>query len=153
MGHRDHFDPGRYRLGPMARRTVGGLVAGVALVALLAGCSSSEPADYDEAFRTDFVSRCREAYGRPGAEQVCGCWHDALVQAVPFEDLPPIDDLLADDFDIAPDRLPGNPMQQPLALLAGCVRFLQAEPTIDQRLPPPTLPAPPTTVPPTTVPL
>ena len=124
----------------MARRPLLPALGAVALAGLLAGCSGESSPDYDEAFRADFTSQCTEAYGRPGAQQVCGCWHDALVQAVPFEDLPAIGDLIADDFESAPTRIPGSDLDEPLRLLAGCVRFLQAEPTIGEPMPLPTTP-------------
>jgi len=128
------------------------LVLGVALVGLLsaAGCSDGETADYDAAYQEDFLARCTEAFGRPGAPQVCGCWYDGLEEAVAFEDLPSIDDLVADDFDIAPTRLPGGDLDVPLALLADCVRTSGAAPTIGTVVPPPTIPQPPTTPPTTT---
>lgn len=128
------------------------LVLGVACVALLVGegCSDGETVDYDAAFEEDFLGRCTEAFGRPGAPQVCGCWYDGLVGAVAFEDLPAVDDLVADDFDIAPTRVPGGDLDAPLTLLAECVRTTGAAPTIGTVVPPPTIPQPPTTVPPTT---
>lgn len=128
------------------------LVLGVAFVGLLVltGCSDGETADYDAAFQEDFLGQCTEAFGRPGAPRVCGCWYDALVDAVAFEDLPAIDDLVADDFDIAPTRVPGGDLDVPLTLLAECVRTAGAAPTIGTVVPPPTIPQPPTTLPPTT---
>lgn len=128
------------------------LVLRVALVALLAlvGCSDGDAADYDAAFQEDFLAECTRAFGRPGAPQVCGCWYDGLVDAVAFEDLPSLDDLVADDFDIAPTRLPGGELDVPLEILADCVRTNGAAPTIGSVVPPPTEPRPPTTPPPTT---
>lgn len=128
------------RLRALSVRAV--LVVGV-LVAT--GCRDGEAADYDAAFQEDFLARCTDAFGRPGAPQVCGCWYDGLVDAVAFEDLPPLDDLVADDFDIAPTRLPGGELDVPLELLAGCVRTSGAAPTMDDVVPPPTEPRPPTT--------
>ena len=132
------------------RRTAAALVmVGV----LLAGCSDGEAADYDDEYRDDFLQRCQDAYAQPGAEQVCECWYGAVSEAVAFEDLPSLDDLLGDDFDIAPTRLPGGEMDVPLRLLAACVRQAGAEPTVGTAPPPPTLPRPPTTptTPPTTL--
>jgi len=128
------------------------LVLRAALVGLLAlvGCSDGDAADYDAAFQEDFLAECTGAFGRPGAPQVCGCWYDGLVDAVAFEDLPPLDDLVADDFDIAPTRLPGGELDVPLEILADCVRTSGAAPTIGSVVPPPTEPRPPTTPPPTT---
>ena len=63
-----------------------------------------------------------------------------------FEDLPVIDDLLGDDFDIAPTRLPGGDMDVPLQMLAECVRHGgRPSRSIGTAPPPPTLPRPPTT--------
>ncbi len=126
---------------------------GAALVVGLlvtAGCSDGEAADYDAAFEEDFLARCTEAFGRPGAPQVCGCWYDSLVDGVAFEALPSIGDLVADDFDIAPTRVPGGELDEPLSLLADCVRTTGAAPTIGTVVPPPTIPRPPTTPPPMT---
>jgi len=120
------------------------------VVLLLAGCSDGEAADYDEEFHDEFVDRCVDAYARPGAEQVCGCWYDQVSRAVAFEDLPDLDDLLGDDFDQAPTRLPGSDMDVPMQTLAACVRQVGAEPTVGTAPPPPTLPRPPTTPAPTT---
>jgi hypothetical protein len=117
---------------------------------LLAGCSDGEAADYDEEFRTDFVNRCVDTYAQPGAEQVCGCWYDTVSEQVEFQDLPSIDDLMGDDFDVAPTRLPGSDMDVPMQTLAACVRQVGAEPTVGTAPPPPTLPRPPTTPPTTT---
>jgi hypothetical protein len=131
------------------------LAGAIAFVLVLsAGCSDGAAADYDAEFRDDFLSRCVDAYGRPGAEQVCGCWYDQVSSLVAFEDLPDVDDLLGDDFDLAPTRLPGGDMDVPMATLAACVRSVGAEPTMGTAPPPPTLPRPPTTtVPTTTVPV
>ncbi len=143
-------------LTPRAGRRTGGpvglVVALVGLVALLAGCSGSDAADYDETFRADFEATCTEAYGRPGADQVCGCWYGQLQRTVPFEDLPTLDDLVTEDFAIAPTRMPGSELDEPLRILAACVRFLGAEPTIGDPMPLPTTPQrpPPSTA--TTVP-
>jgi hypothetical protein len=127
------------------------LAGALALLSLLlAGCSDGETADYDSAFHDEFVDRCVDANGRPGAEQVCGCWYDQVSRAVPFEDLPDLDDLLGDDFEQAPTRLPGSDMDVPMATLAACVRTVGAEPTVGTAPPPPTMPRPPTTPPPTT---
>ena len=112
---------------------------------MLAGCSDEETADYDAAFEEDFQAECTDAFGRPGAPQVCGCWYDGLVDAVAFEDLPSLDDLVADDFDIAPTRVPGGELDVPLEILADCVRTAGAAPTIGSVVPPPTTPRPPTT--------
>lgn len=112
---------------------------------VLAGCSDEETADYDAAFEEDFQAECTDAFGRPGAPQVCGCWYDGLVDAVAFEDLPSLDDLVADDFDIAPTRVPGGELDVPLEILADCVRTAGAAPTIGSVVPPPTTPRPPTT--------
>ncbi len=116
----------------MARpRVPSRLWAGVAVGLLVtAGCSDEETADYDAAFQEDFLARCTEAFGRPGAPQVCGCWYDGLEATVAFEDLPSTDDLVADDFDIAPTRVPGGDLDEPLTLLADCVRRSGAAPTI-----------------------
>lgn len=119
---------------------------------LVVGCSDGEAADYDEEFRADFVERCIEADGRNGAPQVCDCWYGQVSGAVAFEDLPPMDDLLGDDFTIAPTRLPGGELDVPLQLLAACVRQVGAQPTMGTALPPPTTPRPPTTPTTTTVP-
>ena len=120
----------------------------------LVGCSGGEAADYDEEFHDEFLERCEEAYGRPEAPQVCGCWYDNVEADVAFDDLPSIDDLLGDDFDAAPTRLPGGEMDRPLQLLAECVRTVGQQPLIGTAVPPPTLPRPPTTTTttPTTVP-
>src|SRR5690349_11803447 len=120
----------------------------------LVGCSGGEDADYDEEFHDEFLQRCEEAYGRPEAPQVCGCWYDNVEADVAFEDLPSIDDLLGDDFATAPARLPGGEMDRPLQLLAECVRTVGQQPLIGTAVPPPTLPRPPTTTTttPTTVP-
>lgn len=163
MGHRDHFAPvPSLPSGAMADPVVrprrrprvprGLLAAAVAVVALVAGCSGGDAADYDEAFRADFEATCTDAYGRPGADQVCGCWYDQLQRAVPFEDLPALDDLVTEDFAIAPTRIPGSELDEPLRILAACVRFLGAEPTIGDPMPLPTTPQrpPPSTA--TTVP-
>jgi hypothetical protein len=128
-------------------RTVAALVM-VGL--LLAGCSDGEAADYDAEFQADFMSRCIETYAQPGAEQVCGCWYGAVSESVEFEDLPPIDELMGDDFDTAPTRLPGGEMEIPMRTLAACVRQVGAQPTVGTAPPPPTLPRPPTTPPTTT---
>ena len=112
---------------------------------VLAGCSGTEAADYDAAFQEDFLARCTEAFGRPGAPQVCGCWYDGLVDAVAFEDLPSTEDLVGDDFEIAPTRLPGGELDVPLQVLATCVRTTGAAATIGSVVPPPTMPRPPTT--------
>ena len=112
---------------------------------VLAGCSDGETAGYDAAFEEDFLAECTDAFGRPGAPQVCGCWYDGLVDAVAFGDLPALDDLVADDFDIAPTRVPGGELDVPLEILAGCVRSAGAAATIGSVVPPPTTPRPPTT--------
>jgi hypothetical protein len=126
-------------------------LAALALVGvLLAGCSDGGTEDYDEAFHQDFVRRCVDAFGAPGGDQVCECWYSAVSEAVDFEDLPPLDDLLGDDFDDAPTRLPGSDMDVPMQTLAACVRQAGAEPTVGTAPPPPTLPPPPTTTAPTT---
>jgi hypothetical protein len=109
------------------------------------GCRAGEAADYDASFQRDFLARCSESFGRPGAPQVCGCWYEGLVDAVAFEDLPPMDDLVADDFAIAPTRVPGGDLDVPLEVLATCVRTLGAAPTVGSVVPPPTTPRPPTT--------
>jgi hypothetical protein len=127
------------------------LPVGLALAAtLLVGtaCSDGAAADYDAAFQEDFLGRCTDAYAGPGARRVCGCWYDALSRTVDFADLPAVDDLLADDFDIAPTRLPGGELDVPLELLASCVRSIGAEPTVGEPVPLPTTPRPP--APPTT---
>jgi hypothetical protein len=128
-----------------------GLCVGVALAVTLfvaAACSDGEAADYDAAFQEDFLGQCTDAYGGPGAPRVCGCWYEALSRTVAFKDLPAVDDLLADDFDIAPTRLPGGELDLALELLATCVRSLGAEPTLGDPVPLPTTPRPP--APPTT---
>jgi hypothetical protein len=126
-------------------------LAGVVVTLLvLAGCSDGDAAEYDEAHRTDFLARCTDAYDGQGGPQVCGCWYDALVRDVAFGDLPALDDLVADDFDIAPTRLPGGELEVPLRLLARCVRTLGASTTLGAPVPPPTIPRPPTTPPTTT---
>lgn len=129
-------------------------VAALALALLLAGCSDGDPAGYDDEFRADFVQRCVEADGRGAAQQVCDCWYGQVSETVDFDDLPAIDDLVGDDFTIAPTRLPGGELDVPLQLLAACVRQVGAEPTMGTALPPPTTPRPPTTTtaPTTTVP-
>ena len=114
-------------------------------ILLVAGCSSDEPADYDSEFHDEFLQRCEDAFGRPEAPQVCGCWYDTVSEAVAFEDLPSIDDLVGDDFDIAPTRLPGGDLDVPLQLLAECVRTVGQQPIIGTAPPMPTLPRPPTT--------
>lgn len=125
----------------MARLPAAALAVGL----VLAGCSDGEAADYDAEFRTELIDACTAAFGGEGAPQVCGCWHDALQQNVAFEDLPSIDDLTADDFDVAPTRVPGSEMEVPLDLLASCVRAVGAEATIGEPVPLPTTPRPPTT--------
>jgi hypothetical protein len=123
-----------------------GALAFATLVAV--GCSDDEPADYDAEFRADFLARCEDAYDHPGGPQVCGCWYDSLSGEVAFGDLPDLGDLLADDFDDAPTRVPGGDLDVPLAALATCVRDLAAVATIDPPAPPPTAPReppPPTT--------
>ena len=127
-------------------------LAALAMVGLLlAGCSDGEAADYDEAYHTDFVDQCVETYAQPGAEQVCECWYGAVSETVEFEDVPPLDDLMGDDFDTAPTRLPGSDMDIPMQTLAACVRQVGAQPTVGTAPPPPTLPRPPTTPTTTTV--
>jgi hypothetical protein len=132
---------------PAMRRTAAALVmVGV----LLAGCSDGEAADYDDEFRTDFVTRCIDTYAQPGAEQVCDCWYGAVSEAIDYEDLPSLDELMGDDFDSAPTRLPGSELDVPMSTLAACVRRIGAQPTVGTAPPPPTLPRPPTTPAPTT---
>jgi len=114
-------------------------------VVLVAGCSDGETPGYDAVFEEDFLAQCTDAFGRPGAPQVCGCWYDGLTEAVEFEELPSIDDLVADDFDIAPTRVPGGELDVPLDLLALCVRQVGAAPTVGSLVPLPTVPRPPTT--------
>jgi len=128
------------------------VVVGAAIVALLVlvGCSDAETAGYDAAFQEDFVAECTTAFGRPGAPQVCGCWYDGLVDTVDFEDLPSVEDLVADDFANAPTREPGGELDVPLDLLAACVRTNGAASTIGSIVPPPTEPQAPTTLPSTT---
>ena len=123
-------------------------VALVVTVFLGVACSGDDTADYDAAYQEDFLRQCRDAFGGPAAPQVCGCWYDALSRTVAFEDVPAIDDMLADDFDDAPTRLPGGEMDVPLELLAACVRSLGATPTLGDPVPLPTTPRPPP--PPTT---
>lgn len=115
-----------------------------ALVLLVVGCSGGEPADYDAEFRDDFLSRCTDAFARPGAEQVCGCWYDAVSGTVAYEDLPDLADLLGGDFDSAATRQPGGDLDVPLRTLATCVRTLGAETTLGDPAPPPTEPRRPT---------
>ncbi len=135
----------------MPRPVQGFVLAALVLVApALVGCSGGEEADYDREFRDDFQQRCEQAYGRPEAPAVCNCWYDQVSQAVAFEDLPSIDDLLGDDFDAAPTRMPGSDLDVPLELLATCVRQIGQEPLIGTVVPPPTTPRPPTTPPTTT---
>jgi len=122
----------------------------VLAVLLLAGCSGGESADYDEEYQDEFLAACEEAYGRPEAPQVCGCWYDQVEAGIAFEDLPSIDDLTGDDFDVAPTRVPGSDMARPMQLLAECVRQVGQQPLIGTAVPPPTLPRPPTTPAPTT---
>jgi hypothetical protein len=123
------------------------LVPAVALVGLLlaAGCSDGETADYDDEFRDDFLQQCSETYAAPEGAQVCGCWYDTISEAVPFEDLPDVDDLLGDDLDTAASRVPGSDLELPMRTLAECVRTLGVSPTIGTAVPLPTLPRPPTT--------
>ncbi len=125
------------------------VAVGLALL-LLAGCSDGEAADYDEEFHDEFLQACEDAFGSPEAPQVCGCWYDQVSEDVAFEDLPSIDDLVGDDFDVAPTRLPGGDLDRPLQILAECVRLVGSEPLIGSAVPPPTLPRPPTTPPTTT---
>jgi len=105
-------------------------VALVVTVFLGVACSGDDTADYDAAYQEDFLRQCRDAFGGPAAPQVCGCWYEALSRTVAFKDVPAIDDMLADDFDDAPTRLPGGEMDVPLELLAACVRSLGATPTL-----------------------
>jgi hypothetical protein len=127
------------------------LTALVVAVLVAAGCSDGASGAYDAEFEADFTARCEDAYDHPGGPQVCGCWFDALSQSVQFDDLPPVDDLLADDFEGAPSRIPGSELEVPLALLATCVRNLAAGGTIGDPVPPPTTPREPTTTTTTTV--
>ena len=124
---------------------------GVALavtVFFAVACSGDDTADYDAAYQADFVRQCTGAFGGASAQQVCGCWYEALARTVAFDDVPAIDDMLADDFDDAPTRLPGGKLDVPLELLAACVRSLDAAPTLGEPVPLPTTPRPPP--PPTT---
>ncbi len=124
------------------------LAAAFVAVVVTAGCSDEARGAYDAEFRADFLARCEDAYDRPGGPQVCGCWYDAVNEAVAFDDLPDLDVLLADDFDDAPTRVPGSDLDVPLATLATCVRDLAAVGTIADPAPPPTAPReppPPTT--------
>jgi hypothetical protein len=114
-------------------------------------CSDDQPADYDAAFEEDFLAQCTDAYGGQGGPRVCGCWYDAVSRTVAFEDLPSVDDMVGDDFDIAPTRLPGGELDVPLELLAACVRSIGAAPTLGEPVPLPTTPPPPTTSTTTTV--
>jgi len=120
------------------------LAVGLALL-LAAACSDGETADYDDEYHDEFLERCGDAVGGPAAPQVCGCWYDTVSEEVAFEDLPSIDDLLADDFDDAPTRVPGGDLDRPLQLLAECVRTVGAEPLLGSAVPLPTSPLPPTT--------
>ena len=66
-----------------------------ALIAL--GCSDAPEATYDQAFAADFAERCEVGVGRDTSQRACACWYERVSTEVPFDELPPLDELMAPD--------------------------------------------------------
>jgi hypothetical protein len=112
-------------------------------VLLLAGCGGDDDGGYDAEFQDDFTSACVDAVGGEMAAPICDCWYEAVSGSIDFEDLPPVEDLVSGDLDEGADRVEGGDADRPLVELAGCVRGLNAEPTLPATTAPvPTVPAP-----------
>lgn len=71
----------------------------VAMIAVLlaTGCNDAPTATYDQAFAADFAEQCEAGVGRATSQRACACWYERVSTEVPFDELPPLDDLMAPD--------------------------------------------------------
>lgn len=112
----------------------------VVMVLVFGACSDDPALAYDEAFRSDFERACLSGVGNAGA-QACACWYERISIEVPFEDLPPLDDLTATA--VADDVVDPVLYEQ----LADCVQAFGAASTVPVTEPPPlTVPSSTTTM-------
>ena len=90
----------------MAHRTVRGLVVGLALLTLVAGCGGDgEDQTYSEDTRTSFLEPCIAGLGEEG-RAVCECSYDLIVADIPFDEFQEVDrDLQGDPDAELPDEI------------------------------------------------
>ena len=115
-------------------------LAAAATLLFAAACSGEDPPTYDRAFQADFVRACRAGLGSASASEACGCWYETLTQEVPFEELPPLEDLTAAE---APEDVVDPGLYE---YLADCAGELGGAVRVPATVPPPlTVPRPTTT--------
>jgi len=71
-------------------------LAGATLFLASACGGDDEPSSYTDEMRSDFMSECTAGAG-DGAEDVCGCTYDALVDTMPFDEFREYDEAIRDD--------------------------------------------------------
>jgi hypothetical protein len=71
-------------------------LAGATLFLASACGGDDEPTAYTDEMRSDFMSQCTTGAG-DGAEDMCKCTYDALVETMPFEDFKAYDEAISDD--------------------------------------------------------
>jgi hypothetical protein len=75
------------------------VVIGIAALAfVLAGCSDSEPSDYNAEVEENFIQTCTDEGGED-LEAVCQCAYSKFEEEIPFDRFQRVDERLADDPD------------------------------------------------------
>jgi hypothetical protein len=88
-----------------ARRSLGGFALLGALVLVLAGCGNpGDVNDYNDQTQSNFVDACKAANGEDGLDsdeldRLCGCWYDAVVEQVDFDQFEQDDENLREAVD------------------------------------------------------